>query len=101
MEPKFKKAGFSLPSEKRPDGGLDFRKLLIINDDKYIKIQEKVFITGAQRNKIYDEYERICKNANDFVKQYIKEVKRGYANKNYLYKFSTLKNYHVELGIIK
>jgi len=46
IEQKYKKACFQVPSNKRPNAGLDYRKLLIINDEKYIYIQNEVYITG-------------------------------------------------------
>lgn len=37
---KFGKIGFSVPSQKRPNAGLDYRYSLIINDEKYIEWHE-------------------------------------------------------------
>ncbi len=98
-DPKFSKAFFPIPYKKRPNAGLDFRKLLIITDDRYVSIQNRVQISKRQKEKIYSEYSTICKRLNSYVHKYIKEAKRGRAHSHHLYRFSTLKNYHEELGL--
>lgn len=98
-EDKFKKAVFQCPSSTRPNAGLDYRKLLIINDSKYINFQTKVTIPQVQKEKIKDQYHVIEKAVNSYVGKYVKEVQRGRAKDNYLYRFSTLQNYHSELSL--
>ena len=98
-ESKYRKAGYPLPSTTRKNAGLDFRKLLVISNMKDVKIQNKVEIPSIQKNKIYDEFDKISARLNSYVQTYIREVNRNRANDNFLYKFSTLKNYHVELGL--
>jgi len=39
-EPKLKKASFPLPTTTRPQAGLDYRKLSIINDENYLIVQK-------------------------------------------------------------
>ena len=96
---KYRKAGYLLPSSARKNAGLDFRKLLIISDLNHVTIQNKVGIPAVQKNKIYDEFDKISDRLNNYVQTYVKEVRRNRASENYLYKFSTLKNYHKELNI--
>jgi len=96
---KYRKAGYPVPSGTRKNAGLDFRKLLIITDLKHVTIQNKVEIPAIQKNKIYEEFDKISARLNSYVQTYVKEVNRKRAKDNFLYKFSTLKNYHKELGI--
>jgi len=97
--PKYRKAGYLLPSLARKNAGLDFRKLLLISNPTHITIQNEVKIPAIQKNKIYTDFDKISDRLNRYIKNYIKEVSRNRGDENYLYKFSTLKNYHEELGL--
>jgi len=99
LEPKFKKARFLLPTANKPQAGLDYRKLLLLNDDKYIQIQQSVLISHAQKKRIDENYELITKEVSSYIQKYMREFKRGRASRNFLYQFSTLKNYHRELKL--
>ena len=99
---QFRKAGYPLPSATRVNAGLDYRKILIINDLKYINVQTKVEIIPAiQKNKIYADFDKICDCLNKYIKAYIKEVKRNRVHENYLLNHSKLKNIYLSCLIKK
>ena len=93
------RAVFPLPTQSRPSAGLDFRKMLIVSDYNQIERVGKHILPKKQK-KILDEN---IKRIETYITSYIKGYKR--ATKNHLqytiseYKFSTLHNFHQELGI--
>ena len=99
IQPKLRKAGFHLPTENRPYAGLDYRKLLIINDESYVEVQKKVKIPNVQKEKIYNSIDLICLAVNRYINTYIKETLRERSEGHIHYKYSTLKNFHSELNL--
>ncbi|WP_221367048.1 hypothetical protein [Clostridium perfringens] len=97
---KLGQVGYSVPSTEKPNAGLDFRKILIINDSNYLEIPEYCKVPPSQANIINVKYETIKKQVESYVDGYIKSVKKNRHEKDKKYKFSTLHNYHLELGII-
>ena len=53
---KFGKIGFSVPSKSRPNAGLDYRYILIINDFKYIEFPKSQKISNSQYKTISKNY---------------------------------------------
>ncbi|WP_066715705.1 type III toxin-antitoxin system TenpIN family toxin [Clostridium sp. Marseille-P299] len=90
---------YPVPSRTRPNAGLDYRKMLIINDDEYIEKPEEQRLANSQLKIITDNYETIKSAAIKYVNGYIKAAKKNRERKDYDYKFSTLHNFHEELGI--
>lgn len=96
---KFGKIGFAVPSQKRPNAGLDYRYSLIINDDKYIEMQCSQKLPNAQYKLICDNYELIAKEITVYINKYIKAAKKNRHRKEPLFKVSSLINFHEELGL--
>lgn len=94
------KIGFPVPSDKRPKAGLDFRKILIINDSSYIEYQSEPKIPNSQRSIITDNYDKIETMVIKYIKGYIKSALKNREFRDKLYIFSTLHNFHKELKII-
>ncbi|MDR2599956.1 MAG: hypothetical protein LBC73_06735 [Oscillospiraceae bacterium] len=93
--------GYSLPSSTRPNAGLDFRKALIINNDLYILPLTVVEIASSQMKKITNDIMTIEALFIKYVDGYVKTAVKKRENIDRLYKFSTLHNFHKELGIYK
>lgn len=81
--------------------GLDFSKALLISDMHHIS-SEIFKIPTQERNKLNNKEYYITKKFEKYVAYYIKAVKSS--DKNILqseqYRFTTLQNYHIELGLI-
>ena len=96
---KFGRIGHYLPSEKRPNAGLDYRHALIINDNNYIEEHKEQIIPNAQYNKLKTDYNKIQKEFAGYVNKYIKMVKKGRADKEPLFRDTSLVNFHAQLNI--
>ena len=96
---KYGRIGHSVPSEKRPNAGLDFRYALVINDDYYIESVTDRRITKRQFKTIEEEYRKISNEFTVYLNGYMKAARKGRADIIPLYRESSLVNYHTELGI--
>lgn len=94
----FGQIGFLAPSDSRPKAGLDYRKLLIINDDSYLEYSENK-IPRSQSTHIEQNYEKICKEVISYIEGYISTYNKGRVSSNKKFKFSSLCNFHKEIGI--
>ena len=90
---KFGRIGHSIPSQSRPDAGLDFRYALIINDDSFIERQMVQGIPNAQYKKITREYDTIKKEFEVYFRGFKRAVRKGRVEKEPLYRVSSLVNY--------
>lgn len=78
--------------------GLDYRKAVLLIKNEYVS--ESTFrIPDDEYLKIKDSSHRIGVQFSNFVDRYIVGVRRADANIVREYRFSTLQNYHPELGI--
>jgi len=93
------KMGYPLPSSSRPKAGLDFRKILIVNNVEHISILQHPNISSSQMTKLVGEVMRIESRAVDYVSGYVKSAKKRREKIDSKYRFSTLHNFHKELGI--
>lgn len=93
------KVGFKVPSESRPDAGIDYRKMLFVNKEEDIEIPSEQRIANAQKKIIEENYLVIQNEVIQYVDGYIRCKRKGREEKDYRYKFSTLHNFHRELGI--
>ena len=91
--------GYSIPSDERRDAGLDYRKLLIINDLEYIEFPSYEKIPNSQKKIIDKDISTIQAQVVDYIKGYEKSFNKNRTKKDGKYKFSTLCNYHKELGL--
>lgn len=96
---KFGKIGFSVPSQKRPNAGLDYRYSLIINDEKYIEWHEEIKLPKTQYTAILNNYKTIANEVCIYINRYIKVAKKNRQFKEPLYRNSSLMNFHKELAI--
>lgn len=90
--------GFPVPSQTRPHAGLDYRKILIINDTSYISTTQ-CHIASAQKKILNDNYNRIESEVIAYINGYIKSAVKGRHKTDSKFKWSTLHNFHDELGI--
>ena len=82
--------------------GLDFSKALLIAADSYIS-SAPFKISPAEHNKLQTKEVHITKSFEKYVSKYISASHKS--DRNILnspeYRFTTLVNYHSELGLIK
>lgn len=91
--------GYPIPSDKRPNAGLDYRKLLIINDLEYIEFPSYEKVPTSQQKLIDQNISTIQAQVMDYIKGYEKSFFKNRTTRDKKYKFSTLCNYHKELGL--
>ena len=96
--PLFKKACYPVPSTERVNAGLDFRKIIVVNDDSLYKIEE-ARISSKQKKIIQDNFEEIKEQAIAYIKGFKKSAKKNRQKRDSLYKYSALNNFLEELGI--
>lgn len=79
--------------------GLDYSKAVIITDQRFIS--SKLFVTRDKEEylKISNSEKRILRDFEKYINKYIKAVKKPDENIIKEYQYSTLKNYHTELGL--
>ncbi|MSU02147.1 hypothetical protein [Tissierella pigra] len=92
--------GFPIPGEKRPNAGLDYRKILIINDISYIEFPPHNIIPRSQEKLIIQSINTIQSQVIDYIKGYEKSFLKNRTTKDKKYKFSSLCNYHKELELV-
>lgn len=98
---KNRKMFYPVPSQTRPNAGLDYRKILIVNKPEYIEIPSVQRLAESQRKLISDNYDKIERAVIKYIDGYIKSANKNREYKDYEYIFSTLHNFHAELGIKK
>lgn len=81
--------------------GLDYSKALLIKKPEHVS--DNVFLLRSKDagRKLQGKQDHITKQFNRYVERYIKAVQKGDKNilRNSEYRFSTLVNYHAELGL--
>lgn len=95
---KFGKIGYSVPSKSKPNAGLDYRYIMVIQDNKYIRY-DKPRIPTSQQKIIKDNYSTIEKEALEYISSYIRVAKKKRVQKNARFRSSSLINFHSELGL--
>lgn len=80
------------------DKGLDFSKAVLLVKDDYIS-EAPFMIPADEFIKIKDRTHFIQGKFSKYVDKYVKSVQRQDANALRSYRFSTLCNYHSELGL--
>lgn len=96
---KYGRIGHSIPSTKRKNAGLDYRYTLVINDEKYLELQNEKKIPESQYRKLEYDYYAIEKEFETYLNGYIKAAKKKRHEKEPLFKESSLINFHKELEI--
>lgn len=98
---KLGQVAYRVPSEYKPNAGLDYRKILIVNDETYIEKPKYIKIPKSQIRIIEKNYNDIEKQVISYVNGYVKAVKKNRHLKDKKFCYSTLHNYHNELAINK
>lgn len=93
---------YPVPSNKRPNAGLNFEKCLVINDSKYIK--KEILITEAkmsnkQKSILKNNEKDITNKFNLYIKKYITACKKNREKREFIFKYSTLHEFKDELNI--
>ena len=80
--------------------GLDFSKAMLITQQSYISTSP-FKISSDEHKKLQNKEVHIIKRFEKYVSKYILAVEKGDQNilKSAEYRFTTLINYHVELGV--
>ena len=90
--------GFSVPSSTRPNAGLDYRYILIVNDDRYL-IEEQSDFSRAQQNIIRSNISIIEREVKSYVDSYVRMAKKERIHREAKFRESSLINFHEELKI--
>lgn len=99
------KASFILEVNRRDRAirgmGLDYSKAMLIRKQTYISDDNFVLRSKEAGKKLKDLEEHITKQFSAYVEKYVKAVRREDRNvlSSIEYRFTTLVNYHEELGI--
>lgn len=96
--PLLNKTYYKVPSDSKPNAGLDFRKTIIINDSSLYVIDEAK-ISYAQKKIIEENFAEISTLAIEYIKGFKKAAKKGRQKRDSLYRFSALNNFLKELKI--
>lgn len=94
----FGKIGFSVPSDSKPKAGLDYRYIMIINNKKYIRL-DNPRIPTSQQKIIQSNYSQIEKEVLEYVETYKRVAKKKRVQKTARFRASSLINFHTELGL--
>lgn len=95
---KFGKIGFAVQSKSKPNAGLDYRYIMVINNNKYIRF-DTPRISNSQINIINNNYSTIENEAISYIRGYIRVAKKNRVERTSKYKESSLINFHKELKI--
>ena len=83
----------------KDDKGLDYSKAVLLLKDSYIS-KNPFVIPQEEHVKILDKSHHIQKMFSKYVEIYVKGHQKNDANILRYYRYSTLQNYHAELGIV-
>lgn len=92
---------YPVSSQSRPNAGLDYRKMLIVNDESNIEVPTEQRLATSQVKIINDNYDTIEKAVISYIDGYIKSASKNREHRDYDYSYSTLHNFQKELGIEK
>jgi len=90
--------GFKTILYKGMWNGLDYSKSIIISDED-LKPEAFKLRSEAEYTKVKNNKDKIKSEFEKYVNEYIKEAKSGNLPNIKRFGFSTLENYHKELGI--
>uniref|UniRef100_UPI003F49364D hypothetical protein n=1 Tax=Niallia taxi TaxID=2499688 RepID=UPI003F49364D len=98
--PYYKDVYYPVPSSSKPEAGLDFRKIIIANDESQYRVDE-ARISAGQRKIMQDNFETIKSLAIKYINGFKKAAKKNRHKKDSYYNFSALSNFLEELGVKK
>lgn len=89
----FGRVGHLVPSKSRPNAGFDFRYALIVNDSSYIEMPTTQRIPTSQFKRINNDIDDIEKEFNEYIKGFIKAMRKSRIQNEPLYRESSLINF--------
>ena len=89
----FGRVGHLVPSKSRPNAGFDFRYALIVNDSSYIERPTTQRIPTLQFKRINNDIDDIEKEFNEYIKGFIKAMRKSRIQNEPLYRESSLINF--------
>ena len=89
----FGRVGRLVPSKSRPNAGFDFRYALIVNDSSYIERPTTQRIPTSQFKRINNDIDDIEKEFNEYIKGFIKAMRKSRIQNEPLYRESSLINF--------
>lgn len=94
----FGKIGYPVPSQSKPNAGLDYRYIMVINETKYLRF-DTPRISSKQSSAIEDNYSIIEKEVIEYINSYIRVARKNRIDRTARFRESSLINFHKELGI--
>lgn len=94
----FGKIGFPVPSMSKPKAGLDYRYIMVVNDEKYLRF-DTPRISNKQSTTIQNNYDTIEREAIEYIEAYIRVAKKNRVERAARFRESSLINFHKELEI--
>lgn len=95
---KFGKIGFAVPSASKPKAGLDYRYMMVVEDERYIKF-DIPRIPQSQIAIIEKYYSVIEREAIEYIHSYIKVARKGRVDRTARFRETSLVNFDDELGV--
>ena len=89
----FGRVGHLVPSKSRPNAGFYFRYALIVNDSSYIERPTTQRIPTSQFKRINNDIDDIEKEFNEYIKGFIKAMRKSRIQNEPLYRESSLINF--------
>lgn len=87
------------PTDKANNCGVDYSKAVIIDDMKYIDTKTPYIRPNEYKTLIGKEY-LLRKGMEKYINDYIKAKNKSHIKANQdLCRYSTLQNYHIEIGL--
>ncbi len=80
--------------------GIDYKKAIVVTKANYLDVSKNILINQKEYINIRENEDVIIKEFKNYLKQYKKAIKKLSVKRNYeIYKFSSLKYFHKEMGI--
>ena len=96
---KYGRVGHSVPSSDKPEAGLEYRKILILNDEEYLEKPEFCKIPVSQQHILNAEYDKIRAEVKAYVDGYVKAAIKNRIDREPKFRESSLINFNEELKI--
>lgn len=94
---KYGRIGHSIPTDSRPDAGVDYRYALIVDDASYIEVPLTQRIPKRQYQKLLADISTIETEFEHYLSGFIKAAKKKRIDREALYRESSLVNFIDEL----
>ncbi|MBR1561282.1 MAG: hypothetical protein IJ646_13695 [Clostridia bacterium] len=89
--------GHAVPSQKRPNAGLDYRYALIVNDGGFIEPHTSQKLPDSQYRIISDDYDAIKQEFLEYLRKYKKAALKHRVQREPLFRESCLINFDDEI----